>query len=66
MRPKDTPALEVLNDIPTAARKLGGVSIYTIRDWLSTGKLKRTKIGRRTMITDSAISQFIRNSNKEE
>jgi excisionase family DNA binding protein len=35
------------------------VSHWTIRAWLSTGRLQRTKVGRRTMIRRSEIERFL-------
>ena len=43
-----------------AARMLGGVSIWTVRAWLSQGRLQRTKIGRRTMVSETALENFVR------
>jgi excisionase family DNA binding protein len=36
-----------------------GVADCTVEGWLSAGKLKRTKIGRRTMIKESELLRFI-------
>jgi hypothetical protein len=57
--------LEVLNDVPKAARKLGEVSPHTVRAWLRDGKLEKTKVGSRTMVTDRAIREFIERSNQK-
>ena len=50
--------MDDLYSINAAAAKLGGVSPGTIRLWLSQGKLKRTKIGRRTMISETELQRF--------
>ncbi|MDW5266926.1 MULTISPECIES: helix-turn-helix domain-containing protein [Acidobacteriaceae] len=50
--------MDNLYSINAAAEKLGGVSPGTIKLWLSQGKLKRTKIGRRTMISENELRRF--------
>lgn len=47
-----------LFNIAEAAHYFGGVSEYTIHSWLSKGKLRRTKIGSRTMIRLSELERF--------
>lgn len=44
--------MEDLLSVEEAARRLGGISKWTVHGWLSKGKLKRTKVGRRTMILE--------------
>jgi len=56
--------MEPLFSVEEAAKLLGGISPWTVRFWLSSGKLKRTKIGRRTMIAESELRKFIRDGNK--
>ena len=56
--------MEQLYDVGTAAKKLGGVSPWSIRAWLSEGKLQRTKIGRRTMISESELERFVSEGQK--
>jgi len=56
-------ALEKLYSVEQAAQKLGGVSPWTIQAWLSQGRLRRTKVGRRTMIAESELERFIRSNN---
>jgi excisionase family DNA binding protein len=53
--------MERYYSVPEAARALGGVSPWTLRAWLSQGRLERTKMGRRTMVSESALRKFIRN-----
>jgi excisionase family DNA binding protein len=48
-----------LFDVKAAAEYLGGVSAYTVCAWLSAGKLRRTKIGGRTMLRRSELERFI-------
>lgn len=51
--------MDPLLSVEEAARKLGGLSKYTIHAWLSQGKLRRTKVGSRTMIRESELQRVI-------
>lgn len=51
--------METLLSVEEAARKLGGLSKHTINAWLVQGKLRRTKVGSRTMIRESELSRVI-------
>ena len=51
--------MEKLVSIAEAAEKLGGISIWTVRAWLSQGRLERTKVGNRTMIKESELEKVI-------
>lgn len=51
--------MEPLISVEEAAKRLGGVSKWTIHAWLSQGKLRRTKVGRRTMIRESELAKVI-------
>ena len=51
--------METLYPIEKAAQKLGGVSRHTVVAWLAQGKLRRTKVGRRTMISESELQRFV-------
>jgi excisionase family DNA binding protein len=51
--------LEELFSVRETARKLGGVSLWTVRAWISQGRLEKTKVGSRTMITARAIGDFL-------
>ena len=53
-------SLEKLFSVEEAAQTLGGLSKYTIHAWLSSGKLRRTKVGSRTMIRESELARVIR------
>ena len=44
-----------LYSVEDAAQYLGGLSKYTIHAWLSSGKLRRTKVGSRTMLRESDL-----------
>jgi hypothetical protein len=59
-------SLPILNSVPEAARKMGNVSPHSIRAWLRDGRLERTKVGDRTMVSDTAIRRFIQESNRKE
>ena len=37
--------MDELLSVDEAARRLGGLSKYTMHAWLSSGKLRRTKVG---------------------
>lgn len=56
--------MEKLLSIEDAARQLGGLSPWTIRAWLSSGRLQRTKVGSRTMIRESELSKVIEHEGK--
>jgi excisionase family DNA binding protein len=57
-------AVDTLLSVEEAARKLGGLSKYTIHAWLSSGKLRRTKVGSRTMIRESELQRVIEDGGK--
>lgn len=59
-------AQDVLHSVPSAAKFLGGISIWTVRSWLSHGKLRRTKIGARTMIRESELERFLVETEKTQ
>jgi hypothetical protein len=49
-----------LVSVPEAARRLGGISVWTVHAWLAKGILGRVKIGRRTMIKNGDLLKLIR------
>lgn len=51
--------IEQLLSVEDAAKRLGGISKWTLYAWLSQGRLCRTKVGRRTMIRESELSKVI-------
>jgi excisionase family DNA binding protein len=57
-------ALENLLSIEEAARRLGGISKWTVHSWLSKGRLQRTKVGSRTMIRESELQKIIEDGGK--
>lgn len=48
-----------LLSVSEAARRLGGISVYTVYAWLSQGKLQRTKVGSRTMVQADELAKVI-------
>jgi excisionase family DNA binding protein len=56
--------MDALLSVEEAARKLGGLSEYTIHAGLSSGKLRRTKVGSRTMIRESELQRVIEDGGK--
>jgi len=56
--------LEPLYSVDEAARRLGGISPWTVHAWLSKGRLQRTKVGGRTMIRESELLKMIRDGEK--
>ena len=53
-----------LLSIEEAAKRLGGLSKWTIHAWLSQGRLRRTKVGGRTMIRESELQKVIKDENE--
>ena len=51
--------MENLLSVEEAARRLGGISKWTLHAWLSQGRLQRTKVGSRTMIRESELQKVI-------
>ena len=55
---------DVLLSVAEAARRLGGISKWTVHAWLSQGKLQRTKVGGRTMVRESELAKVIQDGGK--
>jgi excisionase family DNA binding protein len=51
--------LDDLISVEEAAKRLGGISKWTVHAWLSQEKLQRTKVGGRTMIRESELQKVI-------
>ena len=49
-----------LLSVKKVTEELGGVSKWTVHAWLSQGKLKRTKVGSRTMVRRSELRRVIK------
>jgi excisionase family DNA binding protein len=56
---------EKLYSVEGAAAYLGGVSKWTIYAWLAKAKLRRTKVGARTMIRECDLQAFLSSCNPE-
>jgi excisionase family DNA binding protein len=56
--------MDNLVSVKEAARRLGGISYWTVSAWLSQGKLQRTKVGGRTMIRESELERVIEDGGK--
>jgi excisionase family DNA binding protein len=56
--------LDNLLSVEEAARRLGGISKWTLHAWLSKGRLQRTKVGSRTMIRESELQKVIEDGGK--
>jgi excisionase family DNA binding protein len=56
--------MEMLLSVEEAARRLGGISKWTVHAWLGSGKLRRTKVGSRTMIRESELQRVINDGGK--
>jgi excisionase family DNA binding protein len=55
---------DVLLSVSEVAKRLGGISKWTVHTWLSQGKLQRTKVGGRTMIRESELAKVIEDGGK--
>ena len=58
--------LDELFSILETARKVGGVSPWTVRAWISQGRLEKTKVGARTMVSARAIREFLNDCAERE
>lgn len=56
--------MDTLFSVEEAARRLGGISKWTVHAWLSQGRLLRTKVGGRTMIRESELTKVIEDGGK--
>src|SRR5689334_4699555 len=56
--------MEELLSVEAAAKRLGGVSKFTIHAWLSQGRLARTKVGGRTMVAASELEKVVERGGK--
>ena len=51
--------MALLVDIPMAAETLGGISTTTVRRLIAAGQLPVVRVGRRIMIEEKAIVEWI-------
>ena len=56
--------MEQLLSVEEAARRLGGISKWTVHAWLAQGKIQRTKVGSRTMIRESELIKVVEDGGK--
>jgi excisionase family DNA binding protein len=57
---KSAPALlGQLMSVEEAAKRLGGISVWTVRAWIQQGRIEKTKVGDRVMVTSSALERFL-------
>jgi len=56
--------IDELMSVTEAAKRLGGISKWTVYAWLSQGRLQRTKVGGRTMIRGSELAKVIEEGGK--
>ncbi len=56
--------MENLFSVEEAAKRLGGLSKWTINKWLTEEKLLRTKVGGRTMIRESELLKVMNDGGK--
>ena len=62
----ETKPLETLYSVEEAARKLGGVSKFTIYAWMSRGKLERTRVGGRVMVRESSLLRLLQEGERRD
>ena len=55
-------SLETLYSVEEAAKKLGGVSRFTIYSWMTRGLLERTRVGGRVMVRESSLLKLLKGS----
>lgn len=56
--------MDALVSVEEAAKLLGGISKWTVHAWLSQGRLRRVKVGSRTMIHESELQKVIQDGGK--
>lgn len=55
-----------LMSVAEVAERLGGISKWTVHAWLCQGRLRRTKVGGRTMIRESELRKVIKEGGKSK
>ena len=58
--------LEPLYSVEEAARKLGGVSKFTIYAWMARGVLDRQRVGGRVMVRESSLLKLLERGDSQE
>ena len=54
---------QVLWSVEEAAQRLGGVSRWSVYSWMSQGRLRKTKVGSRVMISQADLEAFLADCN---
>jgi hypothetical protein len=49
-----------LHDLPEAARLLGGISVWTLRRWITLGDVNVVRLGRRVFLRTEEIERICR------
>lgn len=57
--------METLFSVKESAKRLGGISPWTVYAWVCQGRLRKVKIGSRTMIAESELQRFIRDGQRK-
>jgi excisionase family DNA binding protein len=55
--------MESLYSVAEAAKRLGGISKWSIYSWMSQGRLRKTKVGSRVMICERDLLAFLAGCN---
>jgi excisionase family DNA binding protein len=55
--------MESLYSVAEAAKRLGGISKWSIYSWMSQGRLRKTKVGSRVMTCERDILAFLAGCN---
>jgi excisionase family DNA binding protein len=58
--------MEELYSVKETARRLGGVTEWAVYAWFSQGKLRRTKVGSRSMVKKSDLEAFVAQCNETD
>lgn len=59
------PNEKIALDIESAAKAIS-VSPWTIRKWISTGKLAATRLGRRVCVTPEALRKLVEQGTRQD
>jgi excisionase family DNA binding protein len=62
----ETRLLEPLYSVEEAAKKLGGVSRFTVYAWMSRGILERTRVGGRVMVRESSLLNLLERGREQD
>jgi excisionase family DNA binding protein len=55
-----------LLSVEEVTKRLGGVSRWSVYSWMSQGRLRKTKVGSRVMVSESDLQAFITQCNPED